>query len=72
MCSDDPFYDGISDLVVHRPVVGTADEELVLSRGDGGHKPAESQSQRVRVKVRMLMGPRHCILRYNLKFYVTE
>ncbi len=30
MCSDDPFNDGISDLVVDHPVVGATDEELVL------------------------------------------
>ncbi len=30
MCSDDPFNDGVSDLVVDLLVVGTADEELVL------------------------------------------
>lgn len=33
MRSDDPFNDGIADFVVDRPVVGTADEELVL-KGD--------------------------------------
>lgn len=30
VCSDDPLNDGVSDLVVDHPVVGTADEELVL------------------------------------------
>lgn len=30
MCSEDPFDDGVPDLVVDRLVVGTADEELVL------------------------------------------
>lgn len=40
MCSDDPFNDGVSNLVVDRPVVGTADEELVLKR------EGETQTQR--------------------------
>lgn len=35
MCSEDPLDDGVSDLVVHRPVVGAADEELVLGGQDG-------------------------------------
>lgn len=35
MCSDDPFNDGVSDLVVDRLVVGAADEELILEREDG-------------------------------------
>lgn len=30
MRSDDPFNDGVSDLVVDRLVVGAADEELIL------------------------------------------
>lgn len=30
MRSDDPFDDGVSDLVVDRLVVGAADEELIL------------------------------------------
>lgn len=30
MCSDDPFDDGVSDLVVDRLVVSAADEELIL------------------------------------------
>lgn len=30
MCPDDPFDDGISDLVVDRPVVGTTNEKLIL------------------------------------------
>lgn len=30
MCPDDPFNNSVSDLVVDHPVVGTADEELVL------------------------------------------
>lgn len=30
MCSDDPFNDDVSDLVVDHPVVGATDEELVL------------------------------------------
>lgn len=35
MCSDDPFNDGVSDLVVDRLVVGAADEELILvERGE--------------------------------------
>lgn len=45
VCSEDPFDDGISDLVVDRPVVGTTDEELVLmgeERKDGC-KPEERQ-----------------------------
>ena len=43
MRSDDPFNDGVSDLVVDRPVVGTADEELVLIGDErkGGHRPEE-------------------------------
>lgn len=32
MCPDDPFNDGVSDLVVDRPVVSTADKKLVLER----------------------------------------
>lgn len=32
MCSEDPFNDGVSDLVVDRPVVGTTDEKLVLGK----------------------------------------
>lgn len=40
MCPDDPLNDGVSDLVVHHPVVGTADEELVLKRER--HKPRET------------------------------
>lgn len=31
MRSDDPLDDGVSDLVVDQPVLGTADEELVLT-----------------------------------------
>ena len=34
MRSEDPLNDGVSDLVVDRPVVGTADEELVLMGED--------------------------------------
>lgn len=34
MRSDDPFDDGVSDLVVDRLVVGTADEELILGAED--------------------------------------
>lgn len=30
VCSDDPFDDGVPDLVINHPVVSTADEELVL------------------------------------------
>lgn len=30
MCSDDPFDDGVPNLVINHPVVSTADEELVL------------------------------------------
>lgn len=30
VCSDDPFDDGVSDLVVDHLVVGAADEELIL------------------------------------------
>lgn len=32
---DDPFDDGVSDLVVDQPALGTADEELVLTENSG-------------------------------------
>lgn len=35
MRPDDPFDDGVSDLVVDQPAVGTADEELVLTEKSG-------------------------------------
>lgn len=41
MCSDDPFDNGVSNLVVNRPVVSAADEELVLQ----GEKVTDDQTQ---------------------------
>lgn len=43
MCPDDPFDDGVSNLVLNSLVVSTADEKLVLNRGwKGGHNPTET------------------------------
>lgn len=44
MRSEDPFDDGVSDLVVDGPVVGAADEELILSREEGETEMSFSDS----------------------------
>lgn len=47
VCSDDPFDDGIPDLVINHPVVCAADEELVLmeSREKKGRTSIHSHSR---------------------------
>lgn len=42
MRSDDPLDDGVSDLVVDQPVLGTADEELVLTERSAKRKKTSS------------------------------
>lgn len=44
MRSDDPLDDGVPDLVVDQPVLGTADEELVLPESRVGENQFRKES----------------------------
>ncbi len=65
MCSDDPFNDGVSDLVVDLLVVGTADEELVLI-GEKGHERSQSRTETIKLRVQSITWFADIIGRYWL------
>lgn len=55
MCPDDPFNDGVSNLVVDRPVVSTTNEKLILSETE---KRKGGMTQTQSAKAITVMAPR--------------
>lgn len=57
MCPDDPFNDGVSNLVVDSPVVSTTNEKLILSETEK-RKGGMTQTQSAKATTVTVTAPR--------------